>query len=70
MIRATVADDFPALISGQGPKANAGKAGLLVVVGLTPKPDQEEDLNDWYRDEHVTMLSKVSIKGSLLWYTF
>lgn len=47
------------IFSGQGPGNNTTKPGVLVVVGLTPAPEDEQDLNDWYRDEHINLLSKV-----------
>ncbi|KAG6807166.1 hypothetical protein H0H93_001885, partial [Arthromyces matolae] len=40
--------------------ANSLPSQTLVVVGLLPDgPDGEEDLNKWYAEEHLPLLSKV-----------
>jgi len=32
---------------------------FTLVVGLAPSPDKEEDVNKWYEEEHLKLMSKV-----------
>ncbi|KAI9752412.1 MAG: hypothetical protein M4579_005636 [Chaenotheca gracillima] len=35
------------------------KGTFVIAVGITPKPENVEDLHEWYNQEHIDLLSKV-----------